>query len=132
MIVQGDDCYPRSPSIVVSPLPPKSHSPPLPLVPEMRREEGQENEKENKERENKEGENKDGEKKEGKNKEGENKEKENKEKENKEMGNKEKEKDNNVVSSCDNSEEERQRREECQTVETSSPAPCEVTNQVHP
>ena len=106
MIVQGDDCNPRSPSIVASPLPPKSHSPPLPLVPEMRREEGQENEKENKE-------------------------KENKEKENKEMENKEKEKDNNVVSSCDNSEEERQRREECQTVETSSPAPCEVTNQVH-
>ena len=101
MIVQGDDCNPRSPSIVASPLPPKSHSPPLPLVPEMRREERQENEKENKE------------------------------KENKEMGNKEKEKENNVVSSCDNSEEERQRREECQTVETSSPAPCEVTNQVH-
>ena len=98
MIVQGDDCNPRSPSIVASPLPPKSHSPPLPLVPEMRREEGQENEKENKE------------------------------KENKEMGNKEKE-DNKVVSS--NSEEERQRREECQTVETTSPAPCEVTNQVH-
>ena len=91
MIVQGDDCNPRSPSIVASPLPPKSHSPPLPLVPEMRREERQENEKENKE----------------------------------------KEKDNNVVSSCDNSEEERQRREECQTVETSSPAPVEVTNQVH-
>ena len=106
MIVQGDDCNPRSPSIVASPLPPKSHSPPLPLVPEMRREERQENEKENKE-------------------------KENKEKENKEMENKEKEKDNNVVSSCDNSEEERQRREECQTVETSSPAPVEVTNQVH-
>ena len=104
--MQGDDCNPRSPSIVASPLPPKSHSPPLPLVPEMRREERQENEKENKE-------------------------KENKEKENKEMGNKEKEKDNNVVSSCDNSEEERQRREECQTVETSSPAPVEVTNQVH-
>ena len=100
MIVQGDDCNPRSPSIVASPLPPKSHSPPLPLVPEMRREERQENEKENKE--------------------------------NKEMGNKEKEKDNNVVSSCDNSEEERQRREECQTVQTSSPAPVEVTNQVHP
>merc|ERR1712117_824665 len=58
----------RSPSIVASPLPPKSHSPPLPLVPEMRREERQENEKENKE------------------------------KENKEMGNKEKEKENNVVS----------------------------------
>ena len=95
MIVQGDDCTPRSPSIVASPLPPKSHSPPLPLVPEMRREEGQENEKENKERENN-------------------------------------EKDNNVVSSCENSEEERQRREECQTVETSSPAPVEVTNQVHP
>ena len=89
--MQGDDCTPRSPSIVASPLPPKSHSPPLPLVPEMRREERQENEKENKE----------------------------------------KEKDNNVVSSCDNSEEERQRREECQTVETSSPAPVEVTNQVH-
>ena len=89
--MQGDDCNPRSPSIVASTLPPKSHSPPLPLVPEMRREERQENEKENKE----------------------------------------KEKDNNVVSSCDNSEEERQRREECQTVETSSPAPCEVTNQVH-
>ena len=98
MIVQGDDCNPRSPSIVASPLPPKSHSPPLPLVPEMRREEGQENEKENKERENKEKENK----------------------------------ENNVVSSCENSEEERQRREECQTVETSSPAPVEVTNQVHP
>ena len=95
--MQGDDCNPRSPSIVASPLPPKSHSPPLPLVPEMRREERQENEKENK----------------GK-------------------GNKEKEKDNKVVSSCDNSEEERQRREECQTVETSSPAPVEVTNQVHP
>ena len=54
MIVQGDDCNPRSPSIVASPLPPKSHSPPLPLVPEMRREERQENEKENKEKENKE------------------------------------------------------------------------------
>ena len=100
--MQGDDCNPRSPSIVASPLPPKSHSPPLPLVPEMRREEGQENEKEDKE------------------------------KENKEMENKEKEKDNNVVSSCENSEEERQRREECQTVETTSPAPVEVTkNQVH-
>ena len=108
MIVQGDDCNPRSPSIVASPLPPKSHSPPLPLVPEMRREERQENEKENKEKENK--------------------EKENNEKENNEKENKE----NNVVSSCENSEEERQRREECQTVETSSPAPCEVTNQVHP
>ena len=69
----------------------------------MRREERQENEKENKEKENK--------------------EKENNEKENKE---------NNVVSSCENSEEERQRWEECQTVETSSPAPVEVTNQVHP
>ena len=95
--MQGDNCNPRSPSIVASPLPPKSHSPPLPLVPEMRREERQENEKENKERENKEKENK----------------------------------ENNVVSSCENSEEERQRREECQTVETSSPAPVEVTNQVH-
>ena len=116
MVVQGDDCNPRSPSIVASPLPPKSHSPPLPLVPEMRREERQENEKENKEKENKEKENK---------------EMGNKEKENKEMENKEKEKDNNVVSSCDNSEEERQRREECQTVETTSPAPVEVTNQVH-
>ena len=106
--MQGDDCNPRSPSIVASPLPPKSHSPPLPLVPEMRREERQENEKENKE-------------------------KEDKEKENKEMGNNEKEnKENNFVISCENSEEERQRREECQTVETSSPAPVEVTNQVHP
>ena len=70
----------------------------------MRREEGQENEKDNKEKENK--------------------EMENNEKENKENN-------DNVVSSCKNSEEERQRREECQTVETSSPVPVEVTNQVH-